>query len=236
VQEKQSASQGKALRLSDTGEKTSFLARHMLFQDIDEHGLQEVERLSTLTTYSPGRILYRPGETGTALLLVLAGEVHLYHLSTDGRKLITDTLTVGASFGEFSLLGTGIHTSFAEVIETARLCIINRHDVEHLLIQYPSFTRNLLTSMCQRCSQLETQLTNITFKSTTAQLATLLLQLAGSSNRIEGLSHEALAEHLGVYRETVSVALRELKESGALELGRKHVIIQNKALLETFAP
>lgn len=234
VQEKHPQSRG--TRTSDIGEKSSFLARHVLFHDLDEHGLQEVERLSILTTYSPGRILYRPGETATALLLLLSGEVHLYHLSTDGRKLITATLTSGASFGELPLLSTGIHTSFAEVVEDARLCIINRHDVEHLLLQYPGITRNMLTTMCQRCSQLETQLTNIAFKSTTAQLATLLLQLAGSSNRIEGLSHEALAEHLGVYRETVSVALRELKESGALELGRKHVTIQDKALLETFAP
>ena len=216
-------------------EKTSFLAQHVLFQGLDEHGLQEVERLSLLATYSPGRILYRPGEPGMALLLLLSGEVQLYQLSTDGRKLITATLTSGASFGELPLLGTGVHTSFAEVIEDVRLYIINRHDTEHLLTQYPTITRNLLTVMSQRCSQLETQLTSIAFKSTTAQLASLLLQLAGSSNRIEGLSHEALAEHLGVYRETVSVALRELRESGVLELGRKHVIIQNKALLETFA-
>ena len=235
MQEKQSVQrQGQAFQLSDAGDKAAFLARHVLFQHLDAHVLQDVERLSTLTAYSPGRILYRPGESGTALFLVMSGEVQLYHLSTDGRKLITNTLTSGAFFGALPMLDSHIHTSFAEVMTHTRLCVMNRHDIEQLLHQQPSVALAMLKVMSQRCAEFEAQLINTTFKSTTARLATLLLQLAHSSNRIEGMSHEALAEHLGVYRETVSVALRELKESGALELGRKYVTIQNRATLEAF--
>lgn len=235
VQDKQSASQEQATRIPYRSEKAAFLARHVLFHNLDDHVLQEVERVTTVAAYSPGRILYRPGEVAASLFLLMSGEVQLYQLSTDGRKLITATLHSGDSFGALPLPDRNNHTSFAEVVEESRLCLINRHDVEYLAIQYPTITRALLNIVFQRCSQLETQLTDTAFKSTTARLAALLLQLANTSNRIEGLSHEALAEHLGVYRETVSVALRELKESGVLELRRKYVIIHDKALLETFA-
>jgi len=52
---------------------------------------------------------------------------------------------------------------------------------------------------------------------------------------VDGLSHEELAEHLGVYRETVSVVLRDLKDAGVIELGRKHITICNKTLLKELA-
>ena len=80
--------------------------------------------------------------------------------------------------------------------------------------------------------QIEAQLVNTAFKSVNARLATLLLQLAQGTQGVDGFSHEELAERLGTYRETVSVALRDLKESGAIELGRKHITICNKGLLQ----
>ena len=234
MQEKQASSQGRTFRPSDTNEKASFLAHHALFQDLDEHARQEVERLATLANYAPGRILYRPGEAGTAFFLLMSGEVQLYHLSADGRKLITATLTPGATFGEVPVFGMELHLSFAEVVSNARLCVLNRYDLETLLLHQPHIARALLKILGHRAIQLEAQLTAIAFKGATARLAMLLLQLSSGSNRIEGLSHEALAERLGVYRETVSNSLRELRESGALEVGRKHVIIHNKSVLEMF--
>src|SRR2546429_7987418 len=93
----------------------------------------------------------------------------------------------------------------------------------------------------QRSIQLEAQLVATTFKSTPARLATLLLHLAQPGEKadrqlvVEGLSQEALAERLGVYRETVSAALRELKELGAIEPGRKSISICSIQMLEEMA-
>ncbi len=216
-------------------ERAAFLAQSDIFRHLAPTELHEVKRVTTLASYSPGRILYRPGEIGSALFLLASGSVQLYHLSTDGRKLITATLVTGSCFGEISLLGNEPNTSFAEVVEDSRICVMSKHDAEQLLAHKPSIALALLKNVGQRLAQLETQLVDNTFKSANARLATLLLQLVDETLMINGFSHEELAERLGVYRETVSVALRDFKESGAIELGRKHVKIINLLLLQEIA-
>lgn len=234
-------SQSSPSTLTD-GTKASFLAQSDIFRHLNTDEIQELDRLTTVITCAPGRVFYSPGETGHVLFLLKSGRVQLYHLSTDGRKLITATLETGACFGEMPLIGQGMYNSFAEAIEESRICVMSKHEVEHLLTHKPAVTFALLQIVGQRLVQLETQLFNTTFKGSQARLAALLLELAHPMNGtgqhtlvIEGLSQEELAERLGVYRETVNVALRELKEAGAIISGRKHITITNVAYLQELA-
>ncbi|MBV9230225.1 MAG: Crp/Fnr family transcriptional regulator [Chloroflexi bacterium] len=241
MREKQVHSQKAATSANNSESKASFLAQSDIFQHLDPGEISELERSITVITYPPGRVFYRPGEAGISFFLLKTGHVQIYHLSTDGRKLITATLGPGACFGELPLIGQSIHNSFAEAIEDARIYVMSKHDAERLLTHKPAVALALLRVVGQRLAQLETQLIDTTFKGTSARLAMLLLQLAtlqGNSREtlvVDGLSHEELADRLGVYRETVSTVLRELKETGAIELGRKHITISNPSLLADLA-
>ncbi len=225
------AKQPRSVRTHTTDTKAEFLARCDLFRHLNAAEISELDRITKVITCPPGRVFYRPGEKGTQLFLVKMGRVQLYHLSTDGRKLITATLERGACFGEMLLTGPGIHQSFAEAITDAQVCTISKNDLESLLVTRPAVTLALFEVAGQRFTQLETQLIDASFKGTSARLATLLLQLAhvqeteGAEMVVSGVSHEELAERLGVYRETVSLALRDLKAAGTIELGRKHITI-----------
>ncbi len=238
MQEKQSLDQRTTSSSHTQSEKASFLARSAIFGHLQPSDLHELEHLTSIITCPPGRILYRPGEKGTTLFLLSTGSVQLYHLSPDGRKLITASLGSGACFGELPLFGQTLHTSFAETLENTQLFTLNRLDIVHLLSQKPVVALGFLKALTQRFTQLEAQLIDTTFKSTSARLATLLLQLAhkrGDTLVVEGLSHEELAERLGVYRETVSAALREFKDAGTITSGRKHITIRQPARLREIA-
>jgi CRP-like cAMP-binding protein len=222
-------------------EKAAYLADDTLFQGLNHEEMSEIERVITLHTYPAGRIIYRPGEEGTALFFLKDGKVQLYHLSTDGRKLILATLEAGASFGEMMLIGQRVYDCFAETTTSAGILTLGRQDLEALFLRRPATLQALLQKLGQRLIGLEAQLVDTTFKSVSARLATLLLSLAETGHDktpvpvVAGLSHEDLADRLGVYRETVSSTLRDLKEAGAIELGRKHITICNPVLLEEIA-
>lgn len=241
MQGKHEANQKNGNSRSTHAEKAAYLADHEFFQGLSQEELGEMERITTLHTYPAGRIIYRPGEKGTALFLLKEGHVQLYHLSTDGRKLIIATLEAGASFGEMILIGQRVHDCFAETITASGVFSLGIHDLEQLFIRRPTAMQVLLQKIGQRLIGLESQLVDTTFKSVLARLAALLLRLAqmeDSKNRalvVAGLSHEELADRLGVYRETVSSTLRELKDAGAIELGRKYITICNPTLLEDIA-
>lgn len=238
MRDKQSHSQN----TSDTiQEKAAFLAHTSLFHNLTPQERQELDHATTMIHCSSGRVLYRPGEVGNTLFLVRTGRVQLYHLSTDGRKLITALIEAGECFGEMSLIGQDVYTSFAEAIEDSRICILSKQEAERLLQHNPTIALALLQIVGQRLLQREAQLIDTTFKSTSARLAALLLQLARPHEHatsqfvIDGLSQEELAEQLGVYRETVSVALRELKDAGVITLGRKHITIMHPQELQALA-
>ena len=239
VRAKRSRSQRTSLTHRNTEEKVSFLTHNDIFRHLNLDELNELERTTTTITCLPGRVIYRPGERGNTLFILQSGSVQLYHLSTDGRKLIIATLVTGDCFGEMLLLGQETHNCFAEVVENSLLCAINKQDIEHLLVNKPGVTLALLQKVGQRLVQLEAQLINTTFKSMPARLAALLLQLARPLDQttlvVEGLSHEELAERLGVYRETVSSTLRDLREAGTIELGRKHITICEPERLKNIA-
>lgn len=244
MREKQAQTQGQRFstaqqRAESIAGKAAFLGQSMLFGSLDAAEIGELDRITNVMTCEPGRILYRPGERSTQLFLLKSGRVQLYHLSADGRKLIMATIEPGLCFGELPLTGSNLHQSFAEAVEDALVYVMNRGDVEHVLAQKPAALLTLLQIAGQRGTQLETQLVDTTFKSTNARLATLLLQLARSEQAnggaelvVAGFSQGELADRLGVYRETVALALRELKECGAIELGRKHITICRLELLQ----
>jgi CRP-like cAMP-binding protein len=219
-------------------EKAYFLAHTSIFQQLDAHDISELNRITTSLTCSPGRILYRPGEISSILFFVKTGNIQLYHLSTDGRKLITATLEDGACFGEQLLCGQHTYTSFAEATTSSFLYQINKTDIDDLLTRHPAIACALLQMIGQRLVHMEARLVSTTFESVTVRLAGLLLQLAHAQIEqkcqeivVDGFSHEELADRLGVYRETVSAALRELREINAIKLGRKHIIIHYPELL-----
>lgn len=223
-------------------EKRMFLSQCDLFQRLTAEEIEQLERVTTILSCQPGRILYRPGEKGTALFLLKEGSIQLYHLSTDGRKLIIATLKSGESCGEMPLIGQHIHDCFAEVVTTASVYVITIHDLELLLQHNARIAQALLQKMGERLIHTETQLVDVTFKNVSARLAMLLLQLASPQQDngkqamvVNGISHGELADRLGVYRETVSSSLRELKESGAIELGRKHIVICKLSVLKDLA-
>ncbi|MCA1635004.1 MAG: helix-turn-helix domain-containing protein [Acidobacteria bacterium] len=67
-----------------------------------------------------------------------------------------------------------------------------------------------------------------------ARVAALLLREA-EGDEVVGLSHQDLAERLGVYRETATNALNELKSASIIRIGRKRISIIDRERLRRAA-
>lgn len=220
---------------STISEKIGYLSETRLFQDFSAEEMQEMEQRTTMRTCPPGRVFYQAGESGEMLYILKEGTVHLYRLAPDGRKLIVATLGKGTVFGEMALIGQGMHNTFAEAATDARICIMSRREVEHLLLTKPQMALQLLTIIGERLRQIEHHLEQIAFASVPSRLASRLLELSGDGDSIEGYTHQALAEMIGTYRETVTAALNEFKALGLVAVGRKHIEILDRAGLAELA-
>ncbi len=218
--------------------KLSYLSNIEIFQDLTTSELEEMDRQLTMSTCAPGKIFYMPEDSGEVLFLLKKGRVQLYRISPNGKKLVVATLGPGTIFGEMSIIGQGMHNTFAESIDECVLCVMSRADLERLMREKPKVAIRFVEVLGDRVTQLESRLEEIAFKSIPARLASLLLRLAdenGEGQEIRGYTHQDLAEVLGTYRETITQTLNDFKAEGMVEISRKRVTILKRDQLELLA-
>lgn len=216
-------------------EKMRHLSTMELFQDLSEREREELDRITTMSTVRKGKVFYRPEETGEVLFILKEGNVQLYRISPEGKKLVITTLDKGSLFGEMALLGQQMHNTFAEANNDCTICVMSRSDLERLILQRPQVALRILEITGRRLRDAESRLEDLAFKGIPARLSSLLLRLSGGSDEIVGLTHQDLAEMVGTYRETATQVLNDLKAKGLIEIGRKRIMILDREGLQAVA-
>jgi CRP/FNR family cyclic AMP-dependent transcriptional regulator len=215
-------------------QEQDFLSKIDIFQDLAPGEVDQLSHQVMMTTCEAGRVFYTPNENGEALFLLKKGRVQLYRLSTDGKKLVVATLNEGTIFGEMSLIGHGMHNTFAEAIDDCTLCVMSRSDVERLILEKPQVAMRFLEAMAKRLQATERKLEDLAFKGIPSRLAGLLLKLAREpldGNEVVGFTHQDLAERIGTYRETTTQVLNTFKDQGWVKISRKNIQLLNTEAL-----
>src|SRR5574341_1332843 len=135
-----------------------------LFRDLTPEEMKMVSQSTFTTTARKGEIIYRPGETGEVLYLLLKGSAHLYQLSAEGRKLILQTVSPMTYFGEMSLIGRYMHDLFAEAAEDCTICAMSRADIERLMRWKPQVALRMLEDIGRRLLDVQERLSESVFK------------------------------------------------------------------------
>jgi CRP/FNR family transcriptional regulator, cyclic AMP receptor protein len=214
-------------------EKMRYLSEMAVFQDLTPREMEELNRITTMSTVARGRVFYRPEEPGEVLFILKEGRVQLYRISPEGKKLVITTLGPHTLFGEMALLGTRMHNTFAEAVDDCLICVMSRTDLERMILSKPRVALRILEITGKRLREAEERLENMAFKGIPARLASLLMRLSEEqeSDTISGLTHQDLAESVGTYRETATQVLNDLKSQGLIEIGRKRITILDKEAL-----
>lgn len=160
------------------------------------------------------------------LYILVKGEVNLVYTNLKGRRIVIATLKPGAIFGEGALATHSTPNAFAEASHDSDIWTIPAANANTMTIQYPILSWALLQTYGERLLQVENSLEDVAYKTLPARLAALLLDRSDKkTGLIKDLSHQALADHLGTYRETVSAILRDFKRQGFVELGYRRITI-----------
>jgi CRP/FNR family transcriptional regulator, cyclic AMP receptor protein len=182
-------------------------------------------------TFAAETEIYPGGATPPFLFIVKTGKVGLVRISASGGRFPIKVLETGDIFGEMPLFGQSMLGAHAEAIETCELIVIGEADTEQMLKDSPSLSLKLLHQIGPKLVESGIQHEQAAFQPVTARVASLLLGAADESNQVTGLTHQEMADTLGVYRETVTNALAELKQDGLIEIGRKRILLRDREAL-----
>jgi CRP-like cAMP-binding protein len=180
-----------------------------------------------MRSFKKGSVFYTPGETGEVLFIIKKGAVQLFKKSPEGRKFVIGRLPAYTFFGEMRSVGQKMYDTFAEVTEDSLICTLRRPEVKRLLLSKPRVALRLLEAVSSRAHELEQQLAELAFEGLIPRVASLLLQEA-EGDEVKGLSHQDIADRLGVYRETATNALKELRKAGLINIRRRRITILDR--------
>ncbi len=215
--------------------KMHLLEEADIFRYLSHAQMEDIERMTTMTTCRKGRALFGLGESGEALFILKRGRVQLSRMTEDGRRIVTAILEAGSVFGEMPMLSQSMQGTAAEALDDCTLCVMSRQDLETLILANPRVGLNIIHALSERVAELERRLEMQAYQPVTERLASTLLRLAGEGTVISGASHQQIAETIGASRETVTRALGDLRTQGLIDVSRSRIAIHDRAGLARVA-
>jgi CRP-like cAMP-binding protein len=215
------------------------LRRAGIFQGVDAESVDALASEFQFLDAPRGTVLFREGEPGESLFIVLSGKVKLGRRSADGRENLVAIMGPSDQFGELSLFDPGPRTATATVVTDARVAKLPKAALQKWVQDRPQIAMQLLRVVARRLRRTNTMLADLIFVDVPGRVAKQLLQLAQRFGSIDGgqlrvthdLTQEELAQLVGASRETVNKALADFASRGWLRLEGKSVVILDRERL-----
>lgn len=209
------------------------LRQATLFSALDDEAAEALRSSMGSTRLRRGEVLFREGDSGDKLYIVIEGKVKLGRSSSDGRENLLAILGPGQMFGELSLFDPGPRSATVTGVTDAQFLSLSHDDLMRWLSGRPSVALGLLSQLAARLRKANDVVADLVFSDVPGRVAKALLDLADRFGRTADdgvhvhheLTQEELAQLVGASRETVNKALADFASRGWLRLEPRSVVI-----------
>jgi CRP-like cAMP-binding protein len=207
--------------------------RAPLFTALDDAAAASLRASMDTVKIAKGSILFKEGDDGEHLYVIIEGKLKLGTSSGDGRENLLSILGPGEMFGELSLFDPGPRTSPATAVTDAKLHSLSHEKVIPWLKQNPEVSLQLLARLAQRLRRTNEAVGDLVFSDVPGRVAKALIDLGDRFGKTTAdgllvnhdLTQEELAQLVGASRETVNKALADFAGRGWLKLDGRSVLI-----------
>ena len=195
--------------------------------------LDGLERRCRMRNVPRGKLVYSPGDAANAVYLLASGRIKICALTAEGKQAILMFVDPGELFGELAILETGMREDMAEACEDACVIGIPVDALQQSMEADAETGLAMVRMIAARRRWLERRRRGLLFRSHRERLILALLDLSqqyGSCTR-DGLrlsarlSHQDLANMIGSSRETVTIALANLRSAGHVRVQRRNIVL-----------
>ena len=219
------------------------LRRIPLFASLPEPDLLHLVNMLRRENLRKGETLFRQGDVGTALYLILQGRIKI----SMSRQADTVTLAIlgpGEFLGEMALLDGLPRSADAIAIDDSYLYALSRTDFLAFLVNKEKAVRSVLASLSMRLRRTDALLAEMCFLNLSVRLAHKLAEMAeaqgpeapNSDEYQVKISQQELGNILGVSRESINKELKLLRDKKILSTSRNYIHIHRLAALRKVEP
>ena len=214
--------------------------RAPLFTALDDAQAASLRASMDSVKIAKGGILFKEGDEGEHVYVIVDGKLKLGTSSGDGRENLLSILGPGEMFGELSLFDPGPRTSTATAVTDAKLLSLSHEKLIPWLKGNPEVSLHLLARLAQRLRRTNEAVGDLVFSDVPGRVAKALMDLGARFGKKtekglyvhHDLTQEELAQLVGASRETVNKALADFAGRGWLKLDGRAVLITDLERLE----
>lgn len=215
--------------------KKFFLKKCSLFSDLDERELTKIEAISILKRIKKDTSIFREGESAGGFFIVNSGRVKIYKISKTGKEQVLFIAGPSDVFAEAAIFSGGMYPAYADTLTNCELLYIPKIEFIELLKGSPSLSLKMLGSLSKIIRYFNALIEDLSLKEVPARLAKYLLDIslkANSNSFVLDAKKSDIALKLGTVSETLSRALKKLREKRIISIKKKHITILKKELLQ----
>lgn len=215
---------------------TTYLQRLPYFHQLTPEVIARVAGTASARQAAAGETLFLEGEPSAGLWLIETGRVKIYKLNTEGQEHILRFLGDNDTFNDISALDGGTNPANAAALSETKLWVLPSVVFRELIVTDSAFALRVIQMLSGRVRGLVRQIEDLTLYSVIVRVARLLIQQTEQPALTgPGVTRAALASYLATTPQTISTALRELEETGAIEFDRHQIRIVREDLLRSIA-
>jgi WD40 repeat protein len=126
------------------------LEKFTLFEHYNEEQLEELSQHISVKALEAGEILFRAGEPGDALYMVVSGEIEIFSVEQAGQDLVFNEIIEGGFFGEMALLDNKPRSAGSRAREDSQLLALDAETVQSLFGKDPIFSKHIVGHVSNR--------------------------------------------------------------------------------------
>lgn len=204
-----------------------------LFTALDDASASTLRASMKEVKVNKGNTLFKEGDSGDRLFVVVEGKLKLGTSSGDGRENLLSILGPGDMFGELSLFDPGPRTATATAVTDSKLLSLANDQVIGWVTAHPEVSLQLLGRLAQRLRRTNEVLADLVFADVPGRVAKAIMDLGEKFGvkKDDGLyvnhdlTQEELAQLVGASRETVNKALADFTTRGWVRLEPRAVVV-----------
>ena len=201
----------------------------------DRQALLEV---GELRNYAKGEFIFRAGEAGNAVFLLLQGRIKIYQPSAAGKEAILWLCFAGELFGLAETARGEVRAVSAQASTDCETLRVRREQFMDFLESHPCTALTIVQVLSGRLRGLGDIVVNLIGSDVRTRILKMALQL-GARCGVRGedglrldiaLTHQEIADMIGTTRQTVTTVLGQLEVEDLLKVRQHRMHLTNKLL------
>lgn len=197
-------------------DKIELLSRINLFESITSKSRETLADICVQQNFLKKEILFREGDTGKALYILITGNVQLHKTGPEGEEVVIRVIKPGDLFGEVILFQQDKYPVTAVTLSTSSVFMIPKDKFIRLLgDEY--FARDFFSTLMKKMRYLTKKIEYLTTHDVEERLFLFLEEQYGTQEMIvPSISKKDVASAIGSTPETLSRLLLRLRNENKM--------------------